>query len=106
LHLVLGISSCYFKLAETNCSIMKKFCLVLMIFLGVGVYSHAQTTPAQTSPTKAKAKKPATATTAGPTKKDGTADMRYKSNKDAKAQPATVHTKKDGTPDKRYKENK
>jgi hypothetical protein len=33
--------------------------------------------------------------------------MRYKSNKEAaKAAPATTHTKKDGTADKRYKENK
>jgi hypothetical protein len=34
------------------------------------------------------------------TKKDGTADKRYKENKQTK------HLKKDGTPDKRYKENK
>jgi len=46
-----------------------------------------------------------TASTAGPTKKDGTADMRYKANKEA-AKPTTTHVKKDGTPDKRYKENK
>jgi len=50
--------------------------------------------------------KPATAA-AGPAKKDGTPDMRYKANKDAAAaKPATTHMKKDGTPDKRYKENK
>jgi hypothetical protein len=108
---------------------MKKMFIAFILMTGLNLYSHAQTTPAQTPPTKAK--KPATTTTApktttaatapktatttathktatgGPTKKDGTADMRYKSNKDAaKAPPATTHTKKDGTPDKRYKENK
>jgi len=36
------------------------------------------------------------------TKKDGTADKRYKENKSAKP----VHLKKDGTADKRFKENK
>ena len=54
--------------------------------------------------TDAKSDKPA----AGPTKKDGTPDMRYKANKDAKAAEAKPAgpTKKDGTPDMRYKENK
>ncbi len=48
-------------------------------------------------------------TAAGPTKKDGTADMRYKANKDAAgAKPAAPAgpTKKDGTADMRYKANK
>jgi hypothetical protein len=99
---------------------MKKMFIAFILLISFSTYSHAQVTPAQTSSAKAKkpaattvAAKPATtttakpATTAGPTKKDGTADMRYKSNKDAaKAAPATTHTKKDGTPDKRYKENK
>jgi len=41
-----------------------------------------------------------------PTKKDGTADMRYKANKDA-AKPAPAGpVKKDGTADMRYKANK
>jgi hypothetical protein len=44
------------------------------------------------------------AKTAGPLKKDGTPDMRYKANKTA-AKPAGP-TKKDGTPDMRYKANK
>jgi hypothetical protein len=73
----------FFKLAQPNCSNMKKICLILIFLVSINIYSHAQTTPAQTTPTKAKAKKDA-----------------------AKAAPATVHTKKDGTPDKRYKENK
>lgn len=46
------------------------------------------------------------ATTATPTKKDGTADMRFKANKEgAKPAPAGP-TKKDGTADMRYKANK
>lgn len=89
---------------------MKKLFLIaslLMTFTGM--------TFAQTTPKKAKAPKPPAAATtsstakpaAGPTKKDGTADMRYKANKDAaKPAPATTHVKKDGTPDKRFKENK
>lgn len=43
------------------------------------------------------------ARTAGPVKKDGSPDKRFKANK-ASSNP--VHHKKDGTPDKRYKENK
>lgn len=59
----------------------------------------------QTTKVKEVAKvKPATTTTAtGPLKKDGTADMRFKANKE---KPATGPLKKDGTPDKRYKANK
>ncbi len=96
---------------------MKRMVFVLLLITGIAVYSNAQSTPAKTKkpattatvkPTTASATKPATTvTTAGPTKKDGSADMRYKTNKDAaKAAPVTTHTKKDGTPDKRYKENK
>ena len=75
---------------------MKKLILIACMFFGLAGISFAQTTPA----------KPATtATTAKPLKKDGTADMRYKANKDsAKAKPK--HMKKDGTADKRFKENK
>ena len=48
--------------------------------------------------------KPAPA--AGPTKKDGSADMRYKTNKEA-AKPAPAGpVKKDGSADMRYKANK
>ena len=79
------------------------------------VYSAAKATPTKDTKTynlklsskPATAAVPKTASTASPTKKDGTPDMRYNSNKDAaKSAPATTHTKKDGTPDKRYKENK
>jgi hypothetical protein len=70
---------------------MKKLFLIASLLMTLTGMTFAQTTP----------KKPA------PTKKDGTADMRYKANKDAaKAAPATTHVKKDGTPDKRFKENK
>jgi hypothetical protein len=60
-------------------------------------------TPAA-KPAATPAAKPATAA-AGPTKKDGTPDMRYKANKDAAKTPP-AHLKADGTPDKRFKENK
>ncbi len=40
----------------------------------------------------------------GQTKKDGTADMRFKENKEASIE--TPKLKADGTPDMRYKENK
>ena len=73
-----------------------------LVLASVGI-GFAQTTPA--APTKAKTEKTAKPAT-GPTKKDGTADMRYKANKDA-AKPAPAGpTKKDGTPDMRYKANK
>jgi hypothetical protein len=92
---------------------MKKTFIAFFLFTCLHLISHGQATPAQTKPKKPTTATPAASATAkpatvpGPTKKDGTADMRYKSNKEAaKAAPATTHTKKDGTPDKRYKENK
>ena len=77
---------------------------------GTQVAPKTATTPATAATpakpaTTATAAKPAT-TGAAPTKKDGTPDMRYKANKEAKPAPATTHVKKDGTPDKRFKENK
>lgn len=44
--------------------------------------------------------------TTGPSKKNGTPDMRYKANKTAVATNTHKHLKKNGTPDKRYSENK
>ena len=81
---------------------MKKILLIVNLLLVCAGFTFAQTTP----PAKTKAKTTTTATTpaAGPTKKDGTPDMRYKANKDA-AKPAGP-LKKDGTPDMRYKANK
>jgi hypothetical protein len=93
---------------------MKKTLLILNLLLAFAGFTFAQTTPAKTKDPKAKpataattANQPKPATTApGPTKKDGTPDMRYKTNKDAaKAKPAGP-LKKDGTPDMRYKANK
>ncbi|HEX9512776.1 MAG TPA: hypothetical protein VF939_19930 [Puia sp.] len=97
---------------------MKKIVIIASLMLAFAGINFAQTTPATPPAKKAKTTKttPATATTpaaaakpataaAGPTKKDGTPDMRYKANKDAAKTPP-VHLKKDGTPDKRYKENK
>ena len=74
---------------------MKKVILTLALIFSLAGFTYAQTTPAKTATTKP----------AGPTKKDGTADMRYKANKDA-AKTKPVHVKKDGTADKRFKENK
>lgn len=73
---------------------MKKLILAIALMFALTGVTFAQTSP----------KKTTTATTTGPKKKDGTPDMRYKTNKEA-AKP-TTHLKKDGTPDKRYKENK
>ena len=92
-----------FSLLKKN-AIMKKIILTLSLLLTFGAISFAQTTPkdkkAETATTKT------AATTSTHTKKDGTADMRYKENKDAAKAKTTTHVKADGTPDKRYKENK
>jgi len=82
---------------------MKKIILIASLMLAFTGLSFSQTAPKKKEAEKKEvaAKKPA----AGPTKKDGTADMRFKANKEAaKAKP--VHVKKDGTADKRFKENK
>jgi hypothetical protein len=96
---------------------MKKIIIITSLLLAFAGISFAQTTPATTAKKPKTAKtattKPATTATtakpataaAGPTKKDGTPDMRYKANKDAAKTPP-AHLKADGTPDKRYKENK
>jgi hypothetical protein len=119
----LGILRSIFYFSITKKPNMKKGLIAFIFLISFQAYSKAQTTPdkakkpatttASTKPATTSAAKPATTaatkptTAAGPVKKDGTADMRYKTNKDAaKAAPATTHTKKDGTPDKRYKENK
>ncbi len=85
---------------------MKKLLFaMLMLIAGTGVF--AQTSPKIDSARKSSAKAAHAAKTnaAGPTKKDGTADMRYKANKDAKPAPAGP-LKKDGSADMRYKANK
>ncbi len=83
---------------------MKKIALIVNLLLILTGMSFAQTTPATSKP-KTQTVKTATPA-AGPTKKDGTPDMRYKANKDAAKNVQTTHLKKDGTPDKRFKENK
>lgn len=55
--------------------------------------------------TKAKQEVKTEKASAAKLKSDGTPDMRYKENKNAKTEPVK-HLKKDGTADKRYKENK
>jgi hypothetical protein len=80
---------------------MKKLILFVGLLIAFAQFGVAQDAPAKKDAAKKEAKTP------GPKKKDGTADMRYKANKDAaKAADTTKHLKKDGTPDKRYKENK
>ncbi len=74
---------------------MKKFFLFLFAFCLFTAAGTAQTKKAE----PAKSSK-----SSGPTKSDGTPDMRYKANKES-AKPAGP-TKKDGTLDMRYKENK
>jgi len=85
---------------------MKKLLFAaFMLLAGTGMFAQAQ--PKKDTVKKSSAKVvPMTKSTTGPTKKDGTADMRYKANKDA-AKPAPAGpTKKDGTADMRYKANK
>ena len=81
---------------------MRKILVALVFMLTFGGYSFAQTTPAKTKKTTTTA---TTSSTTVHTKKDGTADKRFKENK-TKTTTTTVHTKKDGTADKRFKENK
>jgi hypothetical protein len=94
---------------EKKIAILKKIILSLSLtlLLTFAGFSFAQTTPKKPATTTTTTKPATTTTSATHTKKDGTADMRYKENKDAaKAKPATTHVKADGTADKRYKENK
>jgi hypothetical protein len=100
---------------------MKKLFLSLAVALGISAASFAQTAAPvavktappvaakQTAPKKIKATptaKPAPASPAiAKVKADGTPDMRYKENKQAKT-AAPGPKKADGTPDMRYKKNK
>jgi len=80
---------------------MKKILVVLLTAFGLSMASFVQTKPAE------KAKAPAANTAAAPVKKDGTPDMRFKTNKEAaKATTPAGPLKKDGTPDMRHKANK
>jgi hypothetical protein len=109
----LNKSNTYFQIiSPENTRIMKKILLTVSLLIAFAGFGFAQTTPAATGTKTKKAKTATTKTTTapktavtGPAKKDGTPDMRYKTNKDAAKAPP-VHLKKDGTPDKRYKENK
>ena len=97
---------------------MKKLLIAAaMLIVSTGIFAQAQPkkdaketskmTAAKKDTTKAKVvpmAKPATS--ANPTKKDGTPDMRYKANKEATKPVPAGPTKKDGTADMRYKANK
>ena len=83
---------------------MKKLIIAACMLFSFAGIAAAQTTDAAKQ--KKEVKKHHTAPhKASLTKKDGTADMRFKVNKEKKA-PVTGPVKKDGTPDKRYKANK
>lgn len=77
---------------------MKKIFVAVMALIMFSVSSFAQDAKKTKEPAKV-------TTTAQHLKKDGTADKRFKENKNVK-EAATQHLKKDGTPDKRFKENK
>ena len=102
---------------------MKKLMLAFAMLLTLSTVSFAQTKQSgkkkektAAAPTASSAKQESTAPVApemaqpapsgkkaGPVKKDGTPDKRFKANK---ATDTVVHKKKDGTADKRFKENK
>jgi hypothetical protein len=97
-----------------NLQMKKLLIAAAMLIASTGIFAQAQPkdTKSKMSAVKKDSSKkmakvvPMTKPAAGPTKKDGTADMRYKANKDA-AKPAPAGpTKKDGTADMRYKANK
>lgn len=104
---------------------MKKLMLAFAMLLTLSTVSFAQAKPSgkkkdktEAAPVATSAKtarqqstgttapevaKPAPSQKAGPVKKDGTPDKRFKANKST---DSIVHKKKDGTADKRFKENK
>jgi len=86
---------------------MKKLLFAALLMLaGTGMFAQAKPKKDTTKTATAKVVPNAKATAGGPTKKDGSADMRYKANKDA-AKPAPAGPlKKDGSADMRYKANK
>jgi hypothetical protein len=112
---------CYLKvLLLTKKIIMKELLIAAtMLFLTAGVFAQAQPKkekekdPKMTVVKKEDKKETAKvvpiakpATSANPTKKDGTPDKRFKANKEEAKPVAAGPTKKDGTLDKRYKANK
>ena len=86
---------------------MKKFLFAALLLLaGTGMFAQAKPKKDTAKTATAKVAAGTKTTASGPTKKDGTADMRYKANKDA-AKPAPAGPlKKDGSADMRYKANK
>lgn len=99
---------------------MKKLLFAAALLIaGTGLFAQAQPKPAAAAEKskmtvvkkdapKEQAKVVPVTPAAGPSKKDGTADMRYKKNKEAAAaKPVPAGpTKKDGSADMRYKANK
>ncbi len=88
-------------------STMKKL-LIAFLFLmaGSGMFAQTPKTTKSTTTKEHKSSEMSTTTTSkAPVKKDGTPDMRYKSNKQSTT-ITTGPTKKDGSADMRYKSNK
>jgi hypothetical protein len=81
---------------------MKKIIIALFFLVSTLGFTNVNAQQKKPATTTVKAKD---STKTPGMKKNGTPDMRYKANKDAKAD-TTVHKKKNGTPDMRYKENK
>lgn len=87
---------------------MKKLLLALAIlFTSTGIFAQTPVkTMAHPDSSKKAAAAPKPAASAGPAKKDGTADMRYKTNKESAKPVPAGPVKKDGSADMRYKANK
>jgi hypothetical protein len=89
---------------------MKKIIIALLFLAGIFGFTNAgaQQKVKKTAPAKTTTVKPKDSTTIRKTglKKDGTADMRYKENKNAAKVKPVGPLKKDSTPDMRYKANK
>jgi hypothetical protein len=87
---------------------MKKIIIALLFLAGIFGTTNAGAQQKKTTPAKTTTVKVKDSTTVKKTglKKDGTADMRYKENKNAAKVKPVGPLKKDSTPDMRYKANK
>jgi hypothetical protein len=86
---------------------MKKLIVIIVLFFSCLGISFSQQVPVKKTKTVNTPAKTVVNKKAPLTKKDGTADMRFKANKEkAKTKTVTGPTKKDGTADMRYKANK
>ena len=85
---------------------MKKLLIAFaLLFSSMGMFAQTKDT-VKVKKTQTTKMSGSSTTATGPTKKDGSADMRYKANKTAAAPAPAGPTKKDGSADMRYKANK